>query len=330
MCHLISKASILTQPVSLKLINIMFTIRENDFHRIDLNLLTVLLVLYREGSVSRAAEKLHLGQPAVSNALARLRDMFDDPLFVRTAAGMTPTPRAETLVAALGPMMEQMQQVLFQPPSFTPATATHVFRLGMSDWVERWLMPELQACLSRDAPGITLQVSASDPFRDGEQLLQREFDLAISVGQSTAATLRREKITSLQFFTLWHPDQLPLETPLTVNDYVGNDHALVSYRGSTWSAIDEQLALQGLSRRVRYVTPYFSSLPAMLKRIPVLATVPAGLAADWVAHYGLRCSPVPVETPEIAVSLLWHKSSDKDLPLTWLRTVLSRVIKALP
>ena len=97
----------------------MFTIRENDFHRIDLNLLTVLLVLKREGSVSRAAEKLHLGQPAVSNALARLRTMFDDPLFVRTAQGMEPTPRAEALIEALGPLMEQMQQVLFQPESFS-------------------------------------------------------------------------------------------------------------------------------------------------------------------------------------------------------------------
>lgn len=308
----------------------MFTIRENDFHRIDLNLLTVMLVLQREGSVSRTAEKLHLGQPAVSNALARLREMFNDPLFVRTAGGMIPTPRAEALIASLGPLMEQMQHVLFQPPSFTPAKANHVFRLGMSDWVERWVMPELQACLAREAPGITLQVSASDPFRDGEQITQREIDLAISVGQSTAATLRRETVRSLHFCTLWDPEQLSLQAPLTVSDYVEHDHVLVSYRGSTWSAVDEQLALQGKARRVRYVTPHFSSLPPVLKRIPALATVPAGLAADWRVHYGLRCSPVPVETPEIALSLLWHKCCDNDMPLDWLRSVLHRVINALP
>jgi len=308
----------------------MFTIRENDFHRIDLNLLTVLLVLQREGSVSRAAEKLHLGQPAVSNALARLREMFSDPLFVRTAGGMIATPRAEALIAELGPLMEQMQHVLFQPPSFTPASASHVFRLGMSDWVESWLMPELQAYVIREAPGITLQVSASDPFRDGQQVLQREIDLAISVGQSTAATLRRENIRSLNFCTLWHPEQLSLEAPLTLKNYVEHDHVLVSYRGSAWSAIDDQLALQGQSRKVRYVTPHFSSLPPLLKRIPALATVPSGLAADWVTHYGLRCSPVPVQTPEISLSLLWHKKSDNDMPLNWLRGVLGRIIKAQP
>ena len=308
----------------------MFTIRENDFHRIDLNLLTVLLVLQRDGSVSRTAEKLHLGQPAVSNALARLRDMFDDPLFVRTAGGMVPTPRVEALIASLGPLMEQMQYVLFQPPSFTPAKASHVFSLGMSDWVERWLMPELQAYMTHEAPGITLQVAASDPFRDGEQVIQREIDLAISVGQSTAATLRREHLRSLNFCTFWHPDQLSLEAPLTVSDYVEHDHVLVSYRGAAWSAVDEQLALQGRSRRVRYVTPHFSSLPPLLKRIPALATVPSGLAADWISYYGLRCSPVPVETPEIALSLLWHKCCDNDMPLNWLRTVLHKIINALP
>lgn len=92
----------------------MNSIRENDLNRVDLNLLIVLLVLHREGSVSRAASKLHLGQPAVSGALARLREMFNDPLFVRTAKGMAPTPCAQDLVTALLPVMDQMQQVIFK------------------------------------------------------------------------------------------------------------------------------------------------------------------------------------------------------------------------
>lgn len=307
----------------------MFTIRENDFHRIDLNLLTVLLVLKREGSVSRAAEKLHLGQPAVSNALVRLRAMFDDPLFVRTARGMEPTPRAEALIAALGPLMEQMQDVLFQPATFTPAEATHVFRLGMSDWVERWLMPELQARIIRDAPGVTLQVTASDPFRDAELVARGEIDLAISVGETAPASLRRERIVSHRFCTCWHPEQLSLPAPLSLEDYVAQAHVLVSYRGASWSAIDDRLAALGKARSIRYVTPHFSSLPPLLSRIPALATVPAGLADDWVAHYGLACSPVPVETPEIALSLLWHKRHDNDKPLNWLREMTGKVMADL-
>ncbi len=305
----------------------MFTIKENDFHRIDLNLLTVLLVLKREGSVSRAAQKLHLGQPAVSQALSRLRTMFNDPLFVRTAQGMEPTPRAEALISALGPLMEQMQNVLFQPASFTPSEATHVFRLGMSDWVERWLMPALYARIMRDAPGITIKVVASDPFRDAELVTRGEIELAISVGESTPATLRREKLVSHSFCTLWHPEQLLLPVPLTLENYVAHAHVLVSYRGAAWSAIDARLSALGKARSIRYVTPHFSSLPPLLSRIPALATVPAGLADDWVAHYGLCCSPVPVETPEIPFSLLWHKRSDNDIPLNWLKGELCRVVR---
>ncbi|WHU89968.1 LysR family transcriptional regulator (plasmid) [Pantoea agglomerans] len=304
----------------------MLTIRENDFHRIDLNLLTVLLVLKREGSVSRAAEKLHLGQPAVSNALARLRVMFSDPLFVRTARGMEPTPRAEALIAELGPLMAQMQNILFQPVSFTPSEATHVFRLGMSDWVERWLMPELYTKITRTAPGVTLQVTASDPFRDAELVARGEIDLAISVGESTPATLQREKIVSHHFCTLWHPQQLSLPAPLTLEDYVAHAHLLVSYRGATWSAIDDELAALGKARSIRYVTPHFSSLPPLLARTPALATVPAGLADNWVTYYGLCSSPVPVATPEIPLSLLWHKRCDNDKALCWLKEELRSVM----
>ena len=155
--------------------------------------------------------------------------MFSDPLFVRTAKGMEPTPRAEALIAELGPLMAQMQNVLFQPVSFTPSEATHVFRLGMSDWVERWLMPGLYARITRTAPGVTLQVTASDPFRDAELVARGEIDLAISVGESTPATLQREKIVSHNFCTLWHPEQLSLRAPLTLEDYVAHDHLLVSY-----------------------------------------------------------------------------------------------------
>lgn len=296
----------------------MSNIRENDFRHIDLNLLTVLLVLHREGSVSRAAERLHLGQPAVSGALARLRTMFNDPLFVRTAKGMAPTPRADALVVSLLPMMVQMQQVLFQPPTFTPATDKHIFRLGMSDWVERWLVPGLLATLTREAPGVQLQTTASDPFLDEELVQLDKVDVAISVGQGVPAGVMREPVVGMGFCTLWHPLQLALTSPLNLEDYISHDHLLVSYRGASHSQIDEQLARQNLTRRVRYVTPHFSSLPLMLKQIPALTTVPAGLARSWVEHYGLHRSAVPVSAPAFTLSLMWNTRRSHDPALLWL------------
>lgn len=296
----------------------MNTISENDLNRVDLNLLTVLLVLHREGSVSRAASKLHLGQPAVSGALARLREMFNDPLFVRTARGMAPTPRAQALVTALLPMMEQMQQVIFQVPGFSHAEDRHTFRLGMSDWVERWLMPGMMADIAQTAPGVRLQVTATDPFQDGEQVQQDKVDVAISVAEQAPAGVVREGVTQMGFCTLWHPLQLALTSPLSLEQYSAEDHLLVSYRGASSSPIDQLLADCGRKRTVRYVTPNFSSLPLMLKQMPALATVPQGLAAGWAADYGLLCADVPLRVPSFTLSLLWNKRRDNDEALRWL------------
>ncbi|MCL7869793.1 LysR family transcriptional regulator, partial [Klebsiella pneumoniae] len=135
----------------------MKKIIENDFSRIDLNLLTVLMVLYREGSVTRTAEVLHLGQPAISGALKRLREMFDDPLFVRSARGMLPTPRAQALMTDLQPLMENLHSAMFGAGEFVPARAQQLFRIGLSDWSEHWLMPPLLPGLMQEAPGVSLQ-----------------------------------------------------------------------------------------------------------------------------------------------------------------------------
>lgn len=305
----------------------MSTIRENDFRHIDLNLLIVLLVLHREGSVSRAAQKLHLGQPAVSGALARLRVLFNDVLFVRTAKSMVPTPRTEALIAALAPMMEQMQQLVFQPPAFDALHDVHTFRIGMSDWVESWIMPALMAALAQQAPGIDIVIVATDPFRDGEKLQQDKVDVALSVGQQTPAGLIRDNVTNMSFATLWDPNQLDLPSPLSLADYVAHQHLLVSYLGASHSAIDDRLAEHGYTRRVRYVSPHFSSLPLIIKQMPALVTVPAGLSRSWQQHYQLAASRVPVETADISLSLLWHKRRDGDPALQWLLALLQKIMR---
>jgi DNA-binding transcriptional LysR family regulator len=132
------------------------TISHNDLRRLDLNLLVAFQVLVREKSVSRAAERLFLGQPAVSGALARLRDLLHDEILVRTGRGMEPTAKALTLYAQLTPALEQIRATLFEQPAFDPAKETRTFHVGMRDWVEMWLMPELIAHRRR-RPGYELR-----------------------------------------------------------------------------------------------------------------------------------------------------------------------------
>lgn len=304
----------------------MKIINENDLTRVDLNLLVVLLVMYETRSVTAAAQRLYLGQPAVSAALKRLREMFDDPLFVRASQGMTPTPRAEQLVQHIAPLLQGVQQAIFSTPAFNPLEDRYSFRLGMSDWVEQWLMPDLLADLMTEAPLVDVTVLAADPWQAIPLLEKQQADMAVMVGNESSRDLLREDIASAGFCTLWDNRQIRLASPLTLTDFVQHDHVLVSYRGVSESALDEQLRQQGVARRVRFVTPHFSALPMMLNRMPLFATVPQGLVSSWCKRYELCAAPVPVAMPDYRLSLLWHKAGSGDAAHCWMRDKLRQLV----
>lgn len=302
------------------------TIKESDFRKIDLNLLIAFAVLFREQSVSLAADKLHLGQPAVSGSLARLREMFDDPLFIRSGHRMQPTARASELHGELMPLLEQLQSALFQQAEFNPAHAKATVTIGMNDWVEMWLMPQLVPALREHAPGVRLNVVASDPFTDAQRLEGGELDMIISVANQSARWMEREQLSAMEFVTLWNPTQLQLEAPLNAETYAAQQHVLVSYREASSSHIDTLLARQGLKREISYTTPHFSALPGLLSMMPVLATVPQGLCESWQKTWGLRSSPVPLEMAPLDVALLWHQRHNSDAALMWVRGFIKRLV----
>lgn len=304
------------------------TIKENDFRKIDLNLLIAFAVLFREQSVSLAADKLHLGQPAVSGSLSRLREMFDDPLFIRSGHRIQPTARATELHTELMPLLEQLQSALFQQAEFNPANAKATVTIGMTDWVEMWLMPRLVPALREQAPGVRLNVVASDPFTDAQRLEGGDLDMAISVATQSARWMERELLVAMEFVTLWHPSQLSLEAPISAQVYAAQQHVLVSYREATSSHIDTLLAKQGLKREISYTTPHFSALPGLLSKMPSLATVPQGLCENWEQTWGLRSSPVPLEMAPFDIALLWHQRHNSDAALMWVRGFIQRLVQA--
>ncbi|ORM63586.1 LysR family transcriptional regulator [Pantoea rodasii] len=304
----------------------MQSINENDFARIDLNLLVVLLVMYDVRSVTQAANRLYLGQPAVSAALKRLREMFGDVLFIRTSHGMTPTPRAEQLVQQFCPLMGDLHRVIFTPQAFDPEQDCRSFRIGMSDWLEQWLIPDLLSALAISAPGVDIKVVAADPWQAIPLMEQQQADVVIAVGNEASRDLTREKLGPAGFRTLWSRQHIALDT-LTPAQFVRYQHVLVSYRGASESALDLALQRVGLARRVRYVTPHFSSLPLLLQQLPLFATVPQGLAPAWCALYGLKAAPVPVEMPDYELSLLWHNAQTEDPANRWLRDTLRSLLQ---
>lgn len=302
-------------------------IDKNDFRRIDLNLLVAFQMLVREKSVSRAAERLLLGQPAMSAVLARLREVFQDEVLVRTGRGMEPTTKALALYARLTPALESIRTTLFEQPAFDPATQSRTFHLGMRDWVEIWLMPELMARVRQIAPRVQIAVRASDAQLGAPMLQNEEMDLGVSVFPDGPSWQRRERLAAMDYRCVYDGNRLGIGSPLTLEQYLAHPHLVTPTQANFRGKVDDELASRDRRRTVIYTTSRFAALPLILRRAAVIATVPEQSARQWVEVFGLISSPVPVRIAPFAISMVWHAKRDGDAGLQWLRGVVRDVVE---
>ncbi|MGH8352375.1 MAG: LysR family transcriptional regulator, partial [Pseudomonas sp.] len=272
----------------------------NDLRRVDLNLLIVFETLMHERSVTRAAEKLFLGQPAISAALARLRALFDDPLFVRTGRSMEPSARAQEIFALLAPALDSISTAISRAADFDPATSTAVFRIGLSDDVEFALLPALLRRVRAEAPGVVLVVRRANYLLMPSLLASGEISVGVSYTDELPAnakrkTLRRSKPKLLR------ADSVP--GPLSLDDYCARPHALVSFAGDLGGFVDEELAKLDRKRRVVLAVPQFNGLGTLLAGTDLVSMVPDYTAAALTAAGGLRAEDPPLPTQSFELSM---------------------------
>jgi LysR family transcriptional regulator, mexEF-oprN operon transcriptional activator len=315
-----------SKPSSRKSIEMIGTIRERDFRGVDLNLLVTLLVLLRERSVSKAAACLHLGQPAVSGALARLRELFHDELLVRGKGGMQPTQRGLELQSALAPALAELQAVVSDAPAFDPARSDRSFVIGMPDWIDTWLLPGLVARLAAEAPQARIAVVATDRFRIADMLLQEQLDLAIGAFPAGPAWQRSRPLATVPYCCVARPGVIGKKGTLTLKQFAALPHLMVTYRGAFHGTVDDALDALGLKRRIVCTSPRFSSLPRVLQQVPAIATVPQVLAPGWQRDFGLVRAAVPLKLPPSPVAIVHHASRDKDPALRWLCGLVEAVV----
>ncbi|MGF6693815.1 LysR family transcriptional activator of mexEF-oprN operon [Metapseudomonas resinovorans] len=291
----------------------------NDLRRVDLNLLIVFETLMHERSVTRAAEKLFLGQPAISAALARLRTLFDDPLFVRTGRSMEPSARAMEIFALLSPALDAISTAVSRAADFDPATSNAVFRIGLSDDVEFALLPALLRRLRAEAPGVVLVVRRTNYLLMPNLLASGEISVGVAYTEELPANAKRKTLRRSRP-KLLRADSVP--GALSLDDYSARPHALVSFAGDLGGFVDEELAKVGKTRKVVLAVPQFNGLGTLLAGTDLVAMVPDYTAAALTAAGGLRAEDPPLPVQSFELSMAWRGAQDNDPAERWLRSRL--------
>ncbi len=283
---------------------------------VDLNLLRVFDAVLRERGVTPAAAGLGLTQPAVSNALSRLRSVFGDPLFVRTANGMDATPFARELAEPVRQALALLESALAHGPGFDPASATRAFRFYMSDLGQIEFLPPLIERVQQKAPGVRLEAVALEVEDIAAALAAGGLDLAVGFLPGLGAPVRRRALFRDPYLCLMRADH-PI-TSLTKKKFAEASHALVSYRGGH-RVIEEALERAGLARKIALRVPHFTVVPMVLERTDLILTLPARVARVFERHGKLKALPPPVPIPPAEVAVHWHERFEGDQGNRWLR-----------
>lgn len=297
---------------------------ETNLAAVDLNLLVALDALLEERSVTRAAQRLGLSQPATSHALARLRELTGDALLVRSGARLVRTPRAEALQPAVRAILDDVRRAL-EGDHFEPASARRAFTIASADYGELVLVPPLLRILAREAPGVDLVVRPV-PEEPAEALAAGRVDLVLGVepGRGAPGSLERRKLFDDGFVCLVRRDHPVLERELTVERFAAMGHLFIAPRGTRGGVVDDALGRRGLERRVVAMVPSFVAAPALVAESDLVVTLPSLLAARLAGPFGLRALEAPVRLPRFTISALWHARSRRDPAHAWLRATLVR------
>jgi DNA-binding transcriptional LysR family regulator len=305
-----------------------------NFRTLDLNLLRVFDAVMVERNVTRAAEQLAMTQPAVSNALRRLREAIDEELFVPGSTGVTPTPQAEAIWPSIRESLSGLRE-LFDPQAFDPAHDERRFTLAMADATAAVILPRLLAAVEHSR--VSLQIEPLTT-RDPRALLERGgVDAAIGFFPDVARALTAALVqgeTALE--PLYDCDYVcamrrehPLadRDPLTLNDYCAAAHVRVSFAGRPHGFVDEKLAGLGRSRRVTLMLGQYAAAVQVLCTTDLLGVLPRRYVQASGAADTLHVTALPFPMPRVEIGLLWHRRHERDAAQRWLR---ERVVQAAP
>ena len=295
------------------------------FHHLDLNLLVALDALLTEQSITRAAERLHLSQSAMSGALARLREHFHDELLAQVGRKMVPTALGDSLRTSVRDVLLQIQSTVEQRSVFDPSTSERRFSLMVSDYVAATIMTEVVRRAGELAPGVTFEFLTQNDSA-AESLDRGDIDFTVLPRDHALADHPSLELLKERYACVVASDRNDIGQTLSFDDYLRMGHVIVRAGKERIPAFDEWfLSRFGFARRIEVVATSFSTVPQFLVGTRRIAVMPERLARHYASLLPLRLLPPPIDIPPLTELLQWHRVQDKDPAIVWLRELIVEV-----
>lgn len=288
-----------------------------NLSKVDLNLFIVFDAIYTEANLTRAGQIVGITQPAVSNALARLRETFNDPLFVRTAQGMVPTPMAQNIIGPVRNALSLLRVSVQESRIFNPQQAAKTYRISMTDLTEAVILPLLFQRLRRLAPTVVIESFLSKRRETTKELAAGRLDFAVDAPLNTDPQVRHVKLMEDRYVCAMrkgHP--MAGKDKLTLDDYLGLTHIHISSRRNGLGHVDLALGKMGLQRKIALRSQHYLMASQVLQQTDMVMTVPERFARRHELHW----FNLPVnDVPSVETHLYWHESTDQDPANRWMR-----------
>lgn len=296
---------------------------EHEVRLIEVRLLRLFEAIYATRNVTHAALQLGQSQPTVSIGLSKLREQFRDPLFVRTSAGMQPTPQADTLIGPVRAVLQALRQLSEQGPTFVPQTANRMFRIGMTDASHITLLPQLLSHIRTIAPDIQLEALQIDNAI-AQALQTGEADLALGLIPGLETGFFQQTLYTQDWICIATAGHPRLGDGLTLAAYKAEAHIHI-VSGTGQQLLDESLRAHGIERRVLLRLPGFLGLARILSASDLIATLPRHIGETLAALGSLAVHECPFPIPSFTVKQHWHERYHHDPGIRWLRGVCAEL-----
>ncbi len=289
---------------------------------IDLNLLAVFEAIYIEENISRAADKLGISQPAMSNALKRLRETLNDPLFVRSSGSMLPTPRAEELSGPIQSALQLIQSSLEKQPDFDYSSAVHTFGIAMSDYSEAVILPLLLQWLEKSAAGISVKIYPIEGGNLTKALTKGKIDLAIGRIPFLEEGFRTQRLFDEKFVSLVRNNHSEIKDKITSKHFLKFPYITITPRHSLRTIIEKYMSKEGQKCSNVIQTPNTLSMPYMVAETDYIAICPLRIARKYAKNLDLKILDLPFECSTSVINQFWHERFHKQPSHQWLRKTI--------